>query len=48
MLSKIIVTIIVWIMGAVDVVGNLTGIPVINQIDYLNGVAYYIEDNINF
>lgn len=48
MLSKILVTIIVWIMGVIDVVGNITGIPVIDQIDYLNGVAYYIEDNINF
>ena len=48
MLCKILVTLIVWIMGAVDVFGNLTGIPVINQIDYLNGVAYYIEDNVNF
>ena len=48
MLCKILVTLIVWIMGVVDVAGNLTGIPVIEQIDYLNTVAYYIEDNVNF
>ena len=48
MLSKILVTIVVWIMTLIDTFGNLTGIPVINQIDYLNGVAYTIEDNVNF
>ena len=48
MLSKILVTIIVWIMTLIDTFGNLTGIPVINQIDYLNTIAYTIEENINF
>ena len=48
MIAKILVTILVWIMGVIDVAGNLTGIPVIEQIDYLNTVAYYIEDNVNF
>lgn len=48
MIAKILVTILVWIMGVINVAGNLTGISVINQIDYLNGVAYYIEDNMNF
>lgn len=48
MLSKILITLIVWIMTLIDVVGNITGIPVIDQIDYLNGVAYFIEDNVNF
>lgn len=48
MIAKILVTFLIAIMRVIDLVGNLTGIPVINQIDYLNGVAYYIEDNINF
>ena len=48
MIARILVTILVWIMSVIDLVGNLTGIPVINQIDYLNGVAYTIEDNVNF
>lgn len=48
MIAKILVTYLIAIMRVIDLFGNVTGIPVIDAIDYLNGVAYYIEDNINF
>ena len=48
MIAKILVTYLIAIMRVIDLFGNITGIPVIDQIDYLNGVAYSIEQNINF
>ena len=48
MIAKILVTYLIAIMRVIDLFGNITGIPVIDAIDYLNEVAYSIEENINF
>ena len=44
MLTKIAVTLLVWMMSVVDVFGNITGANVCAVIDQLNELAYTIED----